>query len=137
MSLIRIPRDLSRKQLALFGAAWLVFFGVVGAVLWRTMGLGAAAGCWVAAAVVPAAGCVVPGLLRTVYLGMAYATFPLGLLLSTLLLAIVYYLVLTPIGLVLRLRRHDPMARRWNEKAATYWCPREEPGDPARDFRQF
>jgi hypothetical protein len=137
MSLIRMPRGLSTRQLALFGAVWLVLFGIVGAVLWRAEA-GAAAGiCWTVAVAVPAAGCIVPGLLRAVYLYMANATLLLGLLISSLLLAVVYYLILTLIGQVLRLWRHDPLTRRWDEKAATYWRPREEPGDSARYFRQF
>jgi hypothetical protein len=36
------------------------------------------------------------------------------------LLAAVYYLVVTPIGLVSRLI-HDPLSRRWNRDAQSYW----------------
>ena len=35
-------------------------------------------------------------------------------------LALVYYLVLTPIGLVSRLVR-DPLRRRFDARAASYW----------------
>ena len=40
----------------------------------------------------------------------------------TLLLFILYYLVVTPIGIVSRLVR-DPMTRSWNGRADTYWVP--------------
>ncbi|WP_204840879.1 hypothetical protein [Saccharothrix algeriensis] len=40
----------------------------------------------------------------------------------TLLLGALYFLVVTPIGLVARLVR-DPMARRWDENAQSYWIP--------------
>lgn len=36
------------------------------------------------------------------------------------LLAAAYYLVVTPIGLVSRLI-HDPLSRRWNRGARSYW----------------
>ncbi|MER5768951.1 hypothetical protein [Streptomyces sp. NPDC001985] len=38
----------------------------------------------------------------------------------TLLLLILYYLVVTPAGLLSRLVR-DPLTRRWNRSAETYW----------------
>jgi hypothetical protein len=38
----------------------------------------------------------------------------------TVLLFLAYYLVLTPVGLVLRLIR-DPLTRRPDRRAASYW----------------
>ncbi|MBB5120587.1 hypothetical protein [Streptomyces eurocidicus] len=38
------------------------------------------------------------------------------------LLFAVYYLVVTPVGLVSR-RLRDPLARRWDPRARTYWIP--------------
>jgi hypothetical protein len=38
----------------------------------------------------------------------------------TLLLLLAYYLVVTPVGLVGRLVR-DPMSRRWDKGAQSYW----------------
>ncbi|RBL81301.1 hypothetical protein DDE05_45440 [Streptomyces cavourensis] len=40
--------------------------------------------------------------------------------LRTLLLLLAYYLVVTPAGLLSRLV-DDPLARRWNRRADTYW----------------
>jgi hypothetical protein len=138
MSLIRIQRDLSRRQLALFGAAWMAFFGVVGWMVFRSTGLGwAATACWALAVVVPAVGWIVPAFMRIVYLGMAYAAFPIGMLVSVALLAVVYYLVLTPTGLLLRLWGRDAMGRRFDREAPTYWRPAEETDDPARYFQQY
>ncbi|MER6195238.1 hypothetical protein [Streptomyces cyaneofuscatus] len=38
----------------------------------------------------------------------------------TFLLLIAYYLVVTPLGLLSRLV-NDPLTRRWNGRADTYW----------------
>ncbi|MFJ8648554.1 hypothetical protein ACIRNI_20845 [Streptomyces sp. NPDC093546] len=38
------------------------------------------------------------------------------------LLLLVYYLVVTPFGLLSRLV-NDPLARRWERRADTYWNP--------------
>lgn len=40
-------------------------------------------------------------------------------LMGTALLALVYYLLVTPVGLVSRVV-HDPLRRRWNPHASTY-----------------
>lgn len=39
-------------------------------------------------------------------------------------LTLVYYLIVTPLGLVLRLLR-DPLARRLDRRAGTYWVAPE------------
>ncbi|MDQ1741140.1 MAG: hypothetical protein QOE53_2792 [Pseudonocardiales bacterium] len=38
----------------------------------------------------------------------------------TLLLFLLYYLIVTPIGALSRLVR-DPLKREWNQRADTYW----------------
>lgn len=126
------------RQLAVFALAWLAFLGAWGAVAWwKTGSLLLAGACWVAAVAVPALGLITPELLRLVYVGFSYAALPIGLVVSHIILAVVYYAVLTPIGLGLRLFGHDPMHRRFEPDAKTYWVPREEDDDAERSFRQF
>jgi hypothetical protein len=62
---------------------------------------------------------------------------PLAWSVSTLLLVLVYYLVLSPIGLVLRLFGRDPMHRKLDRDATSYWVKRDQAVDPDRYFRQF
>ncbi|GAG37655.1 unnamed protein product, partial [marine sediment metagenome] len=54
-----------------------------------------------------------------------------------LILAIVYYFVLTPIGLCMRLVGYDPMNRRFDRNTQTYWTPSETNNDIKAYFRQF
>jgi hypothetical protein len=138
MSLIRINTNPSGKQLAVFGATWVVVFGAVGAILMRRGApLPAVVGVWIAAAAVPAVGAAWPRLLRLVYVGMSYAAMPIGVVVSFLLLAAVYYLLLTPIGLAMRLLGHDPMSRKFPSDQASHWLPRRADEDVRRYFRQF
>jgi hypothetical protein len=62
---------------------------------------------------------------------------PLAWSVSTLLLVFVYYLVLTPVGLVLRVAGRDPLRRRFEPRAASYWVKRTEAAKSERYFRQF
>ena len=49
----------------------------------------------------------------------------------------IYYLVLTPVGLLLRIRGYDPLNRKFQPRADTYWVERETSVDTDRYFRQF
>ena len=62
---------------------------------------------------------------------------PLAWSVSTLLLVLVYYGVLTPIGLALRTLGRDPMHREFDRDGTSYWVKRDEVVDPERYFRQF
>ena len=45
--------------------------------------------------------------------------------------------VLTPIGLVMRWSGRDPMRRRFEREAKSYWVVRKRDEEPSRYFRQF
>jgi ABC-type uncharacterized transport system permease subunit len=137
VGVIKINLNPSRRQLALFGVVWLLFFGGVTAVVRSRGGSPPAVVALAALAVlVPAAGWVLPGLMRIVYVGMACLAFPIGFVVSYALLAAVYYLLITPMGLLLRMLGYDPMKRRFDAAAQSYWVPHEDNEDPERYFRQ-
>jgi hypothetical protein len=139
VSVVRINRDPSRRQLHQFGFIWLGFMALFGAVAWfRFEATTAAAVLWVAAVVVPAIGWLVPRFMRLVFVGMSLAAWPIGFVVSHVVLALVYYLVLTPIGLAMRLFGYDPMTRGGSGAGTSRWV--ERPPDargPERYFRQF
>lgn len=125
MSLVRINRNPSRRQLASFAVAWLAFLGLWGSALWLRGHRPAAEILWAAAGVVPLAGAVSARFLRHVFVGLSYATYPVGFVVSQVVLAIAYFLVLFPIGLAMRMFGHDPLARRFDPEAKSYWTARE------------
>jgi saxitoxin biosynthesis operon SxtJ-like protein len=138
MSLIRIDPNPSRRQLAVFGITWLVFFTVAGVLARRNGGSETAiAALWSAAVVVPTIGWIRPSFMRIIYLGMAYLTLPVGLVVSYLLLAVIYYLVLTPIGFLMRIVAYDPMDRHFDRTARSYWVSRKGPETIDSYFQQF
>jgi hypothetical protein len=53
---------------------------------------------------------------------------------SPVILGIMFYVVITPMGLVMRLLGKDPLRLRWEPKAATYWIERSPPGPPPETF---
>jgi hypothetical protein len=138
MSLIRIDHHPSRRQLTIFGLLWTAFLGVAGWIVFSRFGsMPAAIGIWIAAVAVPLAGVALPELLRLVYLGMAYAAFPIGYVVSHAVLAAVYYLLILPTGLLMRLGGYDPMRRRLDPNINSYWLERKPVDDVNRYFRQY
>jgi hypothetical protein len=136
MSLIEINRNPSPKDLRWFGAVVLAFCGLVGAVLFWKLGKPAAArGFWIAGGAVFALYYAVPRLRKPVYVGWMVACWPLGWVMSHVILGIAWYLVLTPSGLIMRAVGKDPMRRRFDPQAATYWTPHQ--GTSGGWFRQF
>jgi hypothetical protein len=86
---------------------------------------------------IPLAGLVWPEFLRIVYLLAIYTTLPIGLVASYLILLVIYYFVLTPIGLIMRLFGHDPLQRRFDRAAESYWTSRRPQEESERYFQQF
>lgn len=67
-----------------------------------------------------------PGLLRPVHKAWMTLALALGFITSHLVLAIIYYLVFTPLGLFMRPLREDPLERKYDQEAATYWKKKEK-----------
>jgi hypothetical protein len=62
-----------------------------------------------------------PSLQRRIYLGWMYAVYPIGWTISHVVMAIIYYFVITPVGLAVRLLRGDPLQRGFDRAAVSYW----------------
>jgi len=148
MSLIKIDWNPDRTMLRRFAVvATVIFAALAGWVAWRSAivgvdvpqravpwvaGILAALAAWagVAAAAAPAA-------IRPVYLALTAIGLPIGFVVSQVVLVGVYYGVLTPIGLILRLAGQDPMRRRFDRSAGTYWDRRDPDVAVERYFRQY
>lgn len=138
MALLEINRNPSRRDLAWFGVVLLLFFIVMGGVLGRALASDAVRhGLWAVGGVLALVYYAVPIWRRPMFVGWMYAAYPVGLVVSHVLLGLVYFGVVTPIGLLMRAVGHDPMTRRFDRSAATYWVEREQVSDVKRYFRQF
>ena len=56
---------------------------------------------------------------------------------SFIVLAIFYYLIITPIGIIFRISGRDVLCRNWQEEKDSYWVEHKKTGDMQRYFRQF
>ena len=139
MSVVQINKNPTRRELNQFGFIWLGFLALFGVIAYfKFNSPQAARWLWVAAVVVPIVGWLVPAFMRLVFLGMSYLAWPIGFVVSHGVLAAVYYLVLTPIGLLTRLFGYDSMEKRFDPEAESYWFKRSiKRVESKRYFRQF
>ncbi len=137
MSLIRLNTQPSPRDLRAFGILGLIFLGVLGALAWRHGSPCVAWIAWFAGVSMTGLGLFFPSCLRPVYLAAIYATYPLGFVSSYLVMGACYYLVLTPVGWIIRLVGRDPLTRTRQPGAKTYWKTRGAPKSPSCYFRQY
>ena len=138
MAMVKINRNPSQRDLFYFGLGLPIFFGLLGALKWwRSGDLHAAYLAWVAGGVLCVVFLVAPPARRWIYLGWLDATFPIAWTVSHVLLGIVYFVVATPVAVLMRLVGRDAMNRRLDRAAKTYWVARRPEQDKLRYFRQF
>lgn len=138
MAIVEINLRPGKAELRWFGLLLLLFFGLIGAlVAWRAGSLAVPSALWLAGAVLCAVYYAVRPLRRPMYLAWMYAVYPIGWVISHLLFGTIYFLVMTPIGLLLRLWGRDLLERRFEPEAETYWVERRARVEPSLYFRQF
>ena len=89
-------------------------------------------------AVLTVFGVIWPRALKYIYIAWMALAFTLGLVMSKVILALFFFLFVTPIGLLARLFQKDFLARKWDKQGASYWieCPKETKA-PESYERQF
>ncbi len=114
-----------------FGIVFAVVFLVIG--LWPLTG-GAGVRWWAVgvAGMVLALGLGRPALLAPLNRAWTRFGLALGKITSPLVTGLLFYLVVTPLGIVLRVLGKDPLRLRLEPGAKSYWIERRPPG-PAGD----
>ncbi len=138
MALIELRLHPSERELRGFGAILLGVFGLLGAVvLWRTGSTPAAAALGAIGGALCLAFYAVPTLRLPIYRAWMRLVYPIGWVVSHLVLAAVFYLAILPLGILLRLLRYDPMRRRFEPATESYWEPHDPAASPDRYFRHY
>jgi hypothetical protein len=135
--MISIQWNPERKQLRQFAAIWFPAFGaLLGWVIGGKSGQWAAVQmAWVLCGGVALAGFFYPPLIRPVFVGLILVTFPIGWVVSHVLLGAIFYFLFLPIGLVLRWTGHDPLQLK-PPTGNSLWKPPAGKTDSASYLRQ-
>ncbi len=83
-------------------------------------------------------GTILPRILKWIYIAWMSVAFVLGFVMAHVILTLLFYLVITPIGLVARLAGKDFLSLKQDRAAKSYWIPRPQKPKTAADYeRQF
>jgi hypothetical protein len=131
--MLGIDLNPSDRILRQFAAAWAAAFGVLAARQWFLRGDAHGAEALVAAALLGGvAGLVRPRTMRWLFVGCTVAAFPIGWVVSQLMLFVLFAFVITPLAWVLKRQGRDRLGRTRSEQAS-YWRPKA----PVRDMRRY
>lgn len=147
MALVRIDLRPDRRRLREFGLVALVLFSLLaGLALWRGHLLGlelgdnaraVATGLAALAGFSGLAALWWPAANRPLYTLLSLVAWPIGLVVGHVVLALIYFGAMLPLGLVFRLIGRDALQGRPDPSRASYWVDREGGVDKGRYFRQF
>ena len=79
-------------------------------------------------------GLILPKLLKPFHKLWMILAILLGWLMTRIILIILFYLVVTPIGLLAKLSGKDFLNKKFNRDAQSYWIPRKAPSPEKRNY---
>ena len=135
------------RHLRQFGIGGLVvFLALAGLALWRGnlfgLDLGEHAAMWAGSlaglgALLGILGAVAPRFNLPFYVALTVITLPIGVVLSFVILAVIFYLVITPMALLFRVLGRDALCETLEADRDSYWQPIAGEAPVERYFRQF
>lgn len=132
--------DASRKRLREFGLVIGTFLFLLALVaVWRGEWVIGAGARWLAGSGVALAflGLAAPAILRPLYRVWMGLALVLGHVMTRVLLAVVFFLVVTPIGLVRRAVRRDPIEKSPVPELESYWIRRDDVADSTERLERY
>ena len=133
-----LPLKPNARVLRQFAAAWLVFFLAAGVYRYFARGqheAGVVLG--MIAVVVGLAGLVRPATVRWLFVGATVVAFPIGWVVSQVMLAVMFYGIITPLALLFRIQGRDLLARKRAPNRPTFWTPQQTSEEMSTYFRQY
>jgi len=139
VSLVSFNWNPSRKDLKGFRLVALGVLPAVAVILYtfKHVALPWCIGVAGAGVLIWASGFVSLTLTRWIFVGLMVVTCPIGFVVSHVIMAVFFFGLLTPVGLIFRLMGRDVLNRKYDRSAPTYWRPHKQVHDQERYFQQF
>ena len=136
--MLPVNRNPGVRELRSFARLWFpLFIALLGGMIWwRAGSLTGALVTWGAGAALAGAVLASANVARLVFVGLLTMTYPIGWVISAIVLAFMFYVVFTPLGLIMRLGGRDPLRLKQRD-AASHWTPYQQDDEPEQAFRQY
>src|SRR5262245_14682647 len=128
------PTDRTLRQ---FAGLWIVFIGLVAVRQELSQRPTVALIVAILAVGIGVMGLLAPRLIKPLFVGWMMAVFPIGWVVSRIVLGTIFYLVFTPISLIFRIIGRDALALKPGSTNSSYWRSRPGSNDQKQYLRQF
>ena len=126
-----------KEELRRFAVAMLVGFSLLGLfAAWRAKGIGNASIILWGIGITLAIAAFVPKLNRVAYLAVYLPSSIMGYVVSNVILTLMFFLIITPLGLILRLMGKDLLQQRRPKQKAMWTAVKAEKSEDSY-YRQF
>ena len=131
-------KEVTKKQLRTFGIALSILLGIIGLIHLLKGNAPQNFWFWGAAGVVFLATLSVPILIKPIYRVAIFIAHILGWINTRIILGLIYYLLFTPIAIIMKILGRDALNRKFDKEAKSYWNIRERTLIPKEQYlRQF
>jgi hypothetical protein len=128
------PENIGRKDLKQFGLVFALILSFFAFTQFRKGNVTLSMWFAMFAGLMSITGVLSPILLTPVFKVFTKIAHALGWFNTRLILALAYYFVITPIGLVLRIARKDLLSLKIDKNAPTYWLDHHSGGVTAKSL---
>ena len=130
--------DTSSKEIRKFGLVIAIALGVIGSFVYVKFGNFDVVGwLWGIGLLFLILGFILPSVLRPIYKIWMLLAFFIGGIVSRVILTVLFYVVLTPTGLVLRLFGKDVLDQRFEKDRESYWIKKDLSGHTKDQYRKM
>lgn len=130
--------DTSSKEIRKFGLVIAIALGVIGSFVYVKFGNFDVVGwLWGIGLLFLILGFILPSVLRPVYRIWMLLAYFIGGIVSRVILTVLFYVVLTPTGLVLRLFGKDVLDQRFEKDRESYWIKKDLSGHTKDQYRKM
>ena len=127
--------DTSSKEIRKFGLVIAIALGVIGSFVYVNFGNFDVVGwMWGVGLLFIILGFIFPSVLRPIYKIWMLLAFFIGGIVSRVILTVLFYVVLTPTGLVLRLFGKDILNEKFDKRRESYWVKKDLSGHTKEQY---
>lgn len=119
-------QTITKKQLRTFGITLTVFLSVIGLIHFLKGNISSQYWFWAVAAGILLVTLLTPLVIKPIYRGAMFIAHLLGWINTRIILGLIYYLLFSPVSLVMKIIGRDPLQRQLNKEVKTYWKIREK-----------
>ncbi len=138
MALTEINWNPTKRELSIFSVALSFLLCLIAAFSYKaTTSIPLVVAMGSVAILLSVTGFFFPQHIKPIYVAWMVLFYPVRWIVSCLLIAVVYYLVIFPIGMTLRICGQDLVGKRFDTQALSYWKAKKEIRKETDYFRQF